>query len=65
MPLKKDAVKRDMESRSLGRKGPMKLYQIRMDEGLASELRAWAEGRGLTLSAAVRMAVSEHLDRQR
>jgi len=71
MALKKDALRatvaedsRDLVKAAAEPRGRMRTYQVKFPETVLERFRAHLEGKGLSLSAGIRLAVSEYMERE-
>ena len=71
MALKKDALRATVaeDSRELVKVGAesksrMRTYQVKFPEAVMEQFRAYCEGKGLSLSAATRLAVMQYMERE-
>ena len=71
MALKKDALRatvaddaRDLAKGAAASKGRMRTYQVKFPEPILERFRVYCEGKGLSLSAGVRMAVADLMERE-
>ena len=71
MALKKDALRatvaddaRDLVKGPAESKGKMQTYQVKFSLAVLERFRAHCEGKGLSLSAGIRLAVAEYMERE-